>query len=186
VTDSQKNSLFKALASKSTYEVGLEFGFDKRYTTKRSIQNAVYRIYQEVLQNLDKFGIPQDTAELVQNVMAERSKTPSKTPVDMGEQALIEEGDTEAIVIGGRNKAGIVLHKKLDYLNRHPKMLMNENLATLAKTFGILFDKAQIIQGMATENIAIKAKIDDNMSVDDVKNALLKFREKTMEEKGRT
>lgn len=80
-----------------------------------------------------------------------------------------------------RNKAVQLLDKKLNMLNEDDEELKKTNMATLATVFGILFDKAQLAAGLATENIAIHAKIDVNMNADSALTELNKMREKFSE-----
>ena len=70
-----------------------------------------------------------------------------------------------------------LLEKRLLQLDENPEQLEKVNLATLATTFGILFDKIQLMNGLATENISIHAKIDVNMSSDKALDELNKMRE---------
>ena len=56
----------------------------------------------------------------------------------------------------------------------------------LATTVGILFDKGQIIQGEATENVAVLAKIKSDMSPEEMMDAVLKMREIHQVDKDRT
>lgn len=76
-----------------------------------------------------------------------------------------------------RNLAIQTLNKKLINLYEDPEQLEKINIAHLATVFGILFDKAQLAAGLATENIAIHAKIDVNMSSDKALEELNKMRE---------
>lgn len=76
-----------------------------------------------------------------------------------------------------RNLAITVLNKKLLGLADDEEELKKVNMATLATVFGILFDKAQLAAGLATENIAIHAKIDVNMTSDKALQELNKMRE---------
>lgn len=76
-----------------------------------------------------------------------------------------------------RNKAVQLLDKKLNMLNEDDEELKKVNMATLATVFGILFDKAQLADGLATENIAIHSKIDINMTSDSALQELNKMRE---------
>ncbi len=92
--------------------------------------------------------------------------------------------DTETMVEiakDTRNKAVQLLDKKLNMLNDDDEELKKVNMATLATVFGILFDKAQLAAGLATENIAIHAKIDINMNADAAMSELNKMREKFSE-----
>lgn len=81
-----------------------------------------------------------------------------------------------------RNKAVQILDMKLTDLFNDPHQLQKTNLATLATVFGILFDKAQLAAGLSTQNIAISAKIDVNMSSDKALDELNKMREKFNEQ----
>jgi hypothetical protein len=77
-----------------------------------------------------------------------------------------------------RNIAIQTLNKKLLEIYQDPEQLNKVNLATLATVFGILFDKSQLAAGLSTQNIAIQAKIDVNMSSDKALEELNKMREK--------
>jgi uncharacterized metal-binding protein len=59
-----------------------------------------------------------------------------------------------------RNLAVQTLNNKLVEVNSSPEKLEKVSLKELATVFGILFDKSRVMEGLATENIAIHAKID--------------------------
>lgn len=69
------------------------------------------------------------------------------------------------------------LNKKLIEIYDNPEELRKVNLVQLATTFAILFDKSQLIQGLATENLAIRARIDINMNSSQALEQLNKIRE---------
>lgn len=81
-----------------------------------------------------------------------------------------------------RNTVAEVLRLKLEQVMTDPDQLAKTNLATLATTFGILVDKALLLDGLATEHIAIQAKIDINMNSDTALQELNKMREKYAEQ----
>ena len=81
-----------------------------------------------------------------------------------------------------RNLALQTLSKALVNLHGDEEALKKANLATLATVYGILFDKSQLLNGLATENVAIHAKIDVNMSSDKALEELNRMREKYMEQ----
>ena len=189
---SKKGAIFRSLASNSYIDAGLEHNLDKHYANRNSIRNAVYRVYQEVLVEPGKFGISDEIVDLVKDGLKARSINKGKkaTPAENDAAAIKEDmspvnsGDIKAIVTGGRNKAAMLIDKKMDILLKSPKKLDAEKISSLATVFGIFFDKAQIVQGEATENIAVLAKnIDENMTSEEAMESLLKFREKTMEDK---
>lgn len=80
-----------------------------------------------------------------------------------------------------RNLAVQALNKMLLLLNTDDEMLKKMNPTQIATVFGIMFDKARLAEGMSTENIAIQAKIDINMSSDKALEELNKMREKFSE-----
>lgn len=77
-----------------------------------------------------------------------------------------------------RNTTAEVLKIKLQNLLSNPEELSKTNLVQLTTAFGTLVDKAQLLSGLATEHIAIKANIDINISSDEAINQLNKMREK--------
>lgn len=101
------------------------------------------------------------------------------TPFKQTNQELRKMGTQEMVEMAKdtRNMAIQVLNKKLINLNEDSDELKKINMATLATVFGILFDKAQLAAGLATENIAIHSKIDINMTSDIALQELNKMRE---------
>lgn len=116
------------------------------------------------------------------------ARTSGKEVVEqVGNHALrkIETAEMVEIAKDTRNKAVQLLDKKLNMLNEDDEELKKINMATLATVFGILFDKAQLAAGLATENIAIHAKIDINMNADAAVAELNKMREQFSEANGK-
>ena len=175
--------MFKALASKSYAQVAVDFGIDIHYKDQSGYRNAVYRIARDVLANPEKHGVSDDIVKMVKVAMEDRKANPTHTQIkEQDDSAILDFTDTQAVTIGGRNKAAQLLHKKMDMINKSPKLLQKENLVSLAKVFGIFFDKSQILQGQATENIAIKAKISKDMTPEESLEQLLRMRERRQEE----
>lgn len=81
-----------------------------------------------------------------------------------------------------RNLAIRVLNNKLIMLETDEEELKKTNMATLATVFGILYDKAALAAGMATENIAIHSKIDINITSDKALDELNRMRERFNQE----
>lgn len=104
-----------------------------------------------------------------------------KEPLAVTTKNELRKIDTEEMVElskDTRNLAIQTLNKKLLEVYGDEAQLNKVNLATLATVFGILFDKSQLMNGLATENIAIQAKIDINMNSDTALVELNKMREK--------
>lgn len=178
----KKGSLFKMLASKTLYEVGLEYGFDKKYKDSKAVKGAVYRIYQEVKKDPAKYYVQPETVELVTTSMTTRLSSPvivkgGAASLREKNDELINKTDIKSLVISGRNKAYSLISHKMDRLGASKKKLDAVSVGELAKVFGILFDKAQIIQGEATEHVAIMAKVSKDMNPEQALETVLKMRE---------
>lgn len=174
--DAKKGLLFKMLGSKSLYETGIAFGFDKHYKDANAVNGAVYRIYQQVKQDPERYMIPADTMEVIVANVSNRNA--SKTEGTLREKTdVLEKQDVKELVLTNKKKAMQLLGRKLDLIGSSKKRLDEVNLSSLAQTAGILFDKGQIVQGEATEHVALLAKIDEKMSPELAINAVLKMRE---------
>lgn len=123
--------------------------------------------------------------ETQRRLMARRSGKEPVVVKDKHELRKIETSEMIEIAKDTRNKAVQLLDKKLNMLNEDDEELKKINMATLATVFGILFDKAQLAAGLATENIAIHAKIDVNMNADAAVAELNKMREQFSEANGK-
>lgn len=181
--------IFKMLETKTLYETGIEFGLDKHYKNAQGVNNAVYAIYRKVLVDPQKYAVLPETAEKVKAVMSSRAVSTNKPDGHL--TTLREKLDAEAnpdfkdLVLSGRKKAFQLLNMKMDRIARSKKGLDEVNITALAQTFGILFDKSQIISGEATENIAVLAKVNKDMSSEEALAAILKMREVNNESKDR-
>lgn len=174
----QKRDIFKSLASESQFFVAKKFEFDKHYKSNGGMVNAVNKIYREVKEHPEQFGISQDILTLVETSMEARRNTKN----EVREPLIIPEVDTKDLVVGAQKKAWILLNKKLDYLFKNKRALKSESLMSIAKMAGISFDKAQIVKGEATEHIMLKARIDQNITPEQAIEQLLQFRESNITE----
>jgi len=174
LTDTQKHAIFKLLANMSQYRAGVEFGLDKYFEKPVQIINVVNRIYRDVKENPAKFAISQDVIELVEKGMVSRKGQHHELMELAKDPGELSDKD---LVIGVKRKAWVLLDEKLNYLVKHRKAFRQESLMSLAKMAGIAFDKAQIMKGEATEHIAIKAKVDSDITSQEAITQLLKLRE---------
>lgn len=184
LTDEKKGIIFRALAEKPLYETGLSFGLDKHYSSAANVKAKVQRIYQEVQKDPSRYMISQELVDTIVKIVASRSHTGRGFGADQTslreKKELAAVDDISELVLSGRNKAFALVHKKLDQVGRNKKSLAEVSLAQLTTTAAILFDKGQIVQGQATENIAVLAKIDDNISPEDAMKAILGMRDQNI------
>ncbi len=182
ITDKQKISFYKSLVTLNYTEAGAAIGMDRSYKTNDSLRSAAYKVYKDIVP--EKLGISAEIVDMVKKSIEARKVSGGRViteGVNAGD--LLDPEDTKGLVIGGRNKAAALLHKKMDRMSRSRKLLDAVSLSQLATTFGIMFDKAQIVQGQATENIAVLAKVDPNMTPEDALESLTKMREAVVSQK---
>lgn len=178
--ETKKGAIFKALATKSIIQVANEFDFDKYYKSSSGMRNAVHKIYREVQHEPEKFYLSQDTVDLVtQGIESRKSVGLANNRPTVREQREEEESKNfSELAQDGRNKAIKLLHKKMDRIDSSRKKLDNISAGELAKVYGILFDKSQIIKGEATEHVKVLSKnIDDSLTAEERLDYILKFRE---------
>lgn len=181
VTQEQEVAIFRRLAIKSAYEVGLEFGFEKMYKDAQAIRNAVQGIYKKVSRQPERYEITPEIIQVVKDAMAHRSLVRvQSTPLAEKE---IESADIKTLVTGVRDKAWRLMDRKLSRASKSNKKLDSVGFRELATMAGIAFDKSQIILGQATENVALMGKIEGNINPQDALDLVLKMREATVASK---
>lgn len=185
LSDSTKRAIFKTLASKSQYATGLEFGFDKHFDSNVKITNAVNKVYRQVKEAPEKYALDAEILSIVEKGMEERRMSGKSVLVEQNNNVAVtrlEALPERELVLGARKKVWVLLHKKLDAMAKNKRLFNSESLMSLAKVAGITFDKGQIVSGEATEHIAMKAKIDGNITSADALGELMRFREASLSE----
>ena len=172
LTQETQVELFKSLASTHLYEAGVNYNFDRFYKNKTSVKNAVYKIYNNIKNNPQDYGVTMETAELVAKAVSGRSAAPGARQV-----IDVSKLDTKEVLATLQGKSMNLLNKKLDAIGKSRKKLDAVSLSQLGTITGILFDKNQIIKGEATQNIAVHAKIEKDMSPEALMELVQKERE---------
>lgn len=167
--------MFLNLEEKSLLEVGYLFGLDRYLKTEGSIRSAVSRARNLVLQEPEKYGVSMEKVAYIQGLLNGRAIV--QKPETLREERSLETMDISTMVVDSRNLATKLVKKKLDHLDQSPKALAEMSLKELIGAFHILFDKGQIIQGQATENIAVLSKININLNPDEALAAIMRMRE---------
>lgn len=184
LTDEKKGIIFRMLAEKPLYETGVSFGFDKQYATAIAVKNKVYRIYQEVKKDPERYMVSPDLCDTITSIVSNRSadKTAGPTLHEKQEVQADKENDINDLILTGRIKAMKLVHRKIDSMQSR-REVKAANLGQLVTAAAILFDKGQIVSGQATENIAMMAKIDSNLPPEQALELVLKMREVNVAEK---
>lgn len=181
LTKQKKRDFYLSLLTMNFTEAGIAAGFGAMYNTNNSIRTNAFKLYKSL--DPKELELSDDVIEGVRMAIEKRKISNKVTQHEGIEGAILDPEDSKALVLGGRNKALMLLHKKMDMISKSKKAMEDLSLSQLATTVGILFDKAQIMKGEATENIAVMAKIDQNMTPEQSLDMLLKMREKLSEDK---
>ena len=186
LTNKQKSELFRELVKVSAYQAGIRMGLDKFYKNKWSLIAFVRKAEKEVRANPAKFGISQDTIEMLDASLAERK---SKKVAVIGQELAktpeisFAELDVKSLVDTASKKSLLLLHRRMDMLLDSKKQLKAVPLAALANVVGITFDKRQITKGEATEHVEMRSKIEiENKTPAEALTLLLNMREKMLTE----
>lgn len=172
----QEAEIAKALAYKSSYEVGLQFGFDKHYKDSKAIRNSVMNIYRKVKKSPEKYSVSTEVLSVVADAMGHRNILGAKKEIAVAEKE-IEGGSIRDLVVGVRDKSWRLIDRKLQRASKSNKRLDAVSFRDLGTLAGISFDKSQIITGQATEHIAVMSKIEGNIKPEDALDMVLKMRE---------
>jgi hypothetical protein len=189
LTPEQEKEFYKLLVTHNYAEAAAQIGMDAFYSGD-GLRRVGYQIYQRL--DVSKLGIDQDLQDMVTQAIEARKIFKGRKPENQeklpAEQEftpaeLLDPKDTKQLVLGGRNKAAILLHKKFDLLNKNKQALKDTSLSQLGTVFGILFDKSQIIQGEATEHVAVMSKNIKDMNPEESLDAILRMREEEIASK---
>jgi basic membrane lipoprotein Med (substrate-binding protein (PBP1-ABC) superfamily) len=183
LTPEKEGAIVRALANQSSLAVGLEFGLDKHYGSTQKVRNAVNNIYKKVMRDPSKYGIGEEVLGMIKQGMRTRSLTTTHTEAPTLHEQGIDSRDIGQVVGSVRDKTWKLIDKKLDRYTNSKKRLDEISFQQLGTLAGISFDKGQILQGKATENIAVLGKLQDGLSPQEMLELALKAREQNVAEK---
>lgn len=179
MTTETELAIFHRLAFKTALEAGYEFKLDQYYKDQKSIRNAVMYIYRKVKEAPDKYGLQPQARQIVLDAMAHRNVSGVSREISLAEKE-VDAQDIKSLVIGVRDKAFRALDKKLTRALKSKRALDAIPIQSLSTAAGTMFDKAQIIQGQATEHVALMGKIEGNIDPKDAMDLVLRMREKNV------
>lgn len=197
LSNEEKRQFFLDNAETDFYTLGKKYRLDFETEARNTIITRASRIFNEVKKNPDNYGLAPDEVARVLSVRAYRlgpafgAKHQANLQVGTHILPTSEKGTVDLdlkkiafkdMVLHARTKALNLLHKKLDRIAEDDN-IDAVRIVELTTAFGTIFDKTQIVTGEATENVAILAKIDKDMSPDDALLAVLAMREANQVEK---
>lgn len=160
-------------------EVGLEFKLDQKYKDNKAIRNAVQGIYLKVKANPEKYGVTQEVVALVAAAAAHRNMVGAQKEVSKAE-SQIEGGSIKELIVGVRDKSWRLIDRKLSLASRSKTALGTLSMRDLVIVAGTSFDKTQILQGLATEHVAVMGKIEGNIDPAQALDLVMKMREQNI------
>ncbi len=174
--EDQAGRIFLELEDHVSIEVAYLFGLDRYMKSEGSMKSGITRAYNMVLDNPMKYDILPEKAAFIQGVVSQRILR-KKDPETLREEQDLAKMDITGVMLTTRDLAAKLVRQKLDYLNSHPKALKEEKLKDLSWVLGVLFDKGQILQGAATEHIAVMSNLPEHMNPDEALEAIRNMRE---------
>jgi len=179
-TDEKRALMAKALASKTAYQVGIDFGLDKHYKNANTVSAIVTRNWYKVRNEPEKYALSPDLIETVSTAMQERGLANRQGKLRVTHKEAVDKMLTEKIenlAVNNRQKAWALLSLRLDDLLSTRRKREKVSIGEIAKVAAIAFDKGQLIEGKATEHVAMLAKIDGDMSPQEMIEMTMKMRE---------
>lgn len=184
LTPEKKALITKMLKDKTAYEVGLAFELDKHYKNAATMIATVSKIYNQVKNNPEKYAMDPMIIKEVEAKVNSRRAVSVRGEEGVAERKTLRQITDEKknmkiedIALDNRAKAAALLSIRLDdYLNSK-KHRSKIGLGELAKVYGITFDKGQIVEGKATDHVAMMAKIDGDMTPGEAIDVVMKMRE---------
>jgi len=174
--EAEAGRIFLHLEDKSYTEVAYMFGLDRYLANEASMRSGITRAYNLVLDNPSKYDIPSDKAAYIQGKVTGRG-VGRKNPETLRQEKEMKEADIGALITGSRDLVTRLLNRYLEYLDKNPKALKEQKIRDLAWVVGVLFDKGQIVSGLATENIAVMSNLDAKLDPEEALKAILQMRE---------
>jgi hypothetical protein len=164
LTPEKKAAIATMLLKKSAYDVGIEFELDKYYKNSATMISTVSRdlmVQVELAVKARTYKIEGQGERVTLRQLADEKKN----------KPIAE------IALDNRSKASALLNIKLDDLLYNKKARAKVSIGEMAKVYGITFDKGQIVEGKATDHVAMMAKVEGNMSPSEAIDIVLKMRE---------
>lgn len=182
LTEKQMGELYLHLENKTFMGASLEMKMDKWYA-KNSLVPTAQRIAAMVRLNPERFGVPPEAMVKVDYAIKERNLRTTVRETKEEKDLASENQNFKNILEDTRAGLLEILAKKVSRIRRSTKKIDEMNLGTLATALAIIIDKTQLIRGEATENVAVLAKIDQNISPEAALEMILKMRETNLESK---
>lgn len=187
LTKEQKVKIFNDVATNTYTETGYLNGLDKKYASDRSMSNAIGRIVRDILKNPGDYGVSEDKKNTIEQILKNRqvaspSNSRKKNALSQKKADYYMEKPVEELVEEGSKKAYALLNMKMDTYFQDNKKLDKTSLSQFTSNFDTMFDVRQIVSGKATEHIAFQGEIDTNMKPEEALEAVMKLREKNIED----
>lgn len=179
-TDDMCVQIFESLATRSMHETGLYLGLGPKYKNSSSMIAGISRAFGRVMANPEHFGIPVEVAHQTDKIIKSRNSIASKSLNTLKLESNLKELDGksfEELVMNNRVKAWTLLQLKMNDILSSKQKREKVSVGELAKVAGITFDKGQLVEGKATDHVALMAKVDTETTPEAAMQQILKMRE---------
>lgn len=196
-TNEQKGIIATDILNRQLTEALINTGMADRHTRLDSARRAFIKICGDVVRDPSKHGIDNRTAVLIANkinleIAPDYHLDVAKMNLQLNgikEEKVIaakeKQDDISNTVLNVRDMTWSILDKKLSRLMMNDAAIDKLNLGTLGFFAGIMFDKGRLVQGKATQHIALQAKIAKDLTAEQALELALKQQEIIVENKTR-
>jgi hypothetical protein len=174
-----QREIFVGLQTKTTNQLAIEYGFDKRYKDLNQARSAVYHVYQQVCKVPEMYGVSEQMVDATRHAIEYR-KSGAKlqvTKLDDSERINFIKDELGGI----RDKTSKLISMKLDRALMSKKEREKLSIKDLASVLSTVIDKSRLLGGQSTENVLHYAKVAKDISPDEALSIVLKAREALQE-----
>jgi hypothetical protein len=182
LTDEEMGVFYRLLETKTYMAACLEMKMDRWYS-KNSLIPTAQKMVNMVRQDPEKYKVHPDSIVRIEHAIRERDVNRKTRETALEKNLATENQNFKNILEDTRAGLLDILSRKVKRIGRSNKKIDEMNLGTLATTLAIIIDKTQLIRGEATENVAVLAKIDQNISPEAALDMILRMRETNLESK---
>ncbi len=182
MTDAQMGNLYRLLREKTYMGAALEMKLDRWYKPNTMVA-VVQKVTGLVRRDPGKYFVLPESVKEIDYALSQRSFSKRLAETRLERDVASQNQEFKNILEDTRAGLLDILHRKVKRIGRSNKKIDEMNLGTLATSLAIIIDKLQLVRGEATENVAVLAKIDQNISPEAALEMVLKMRETNLDQK---
>ena len=176
-------AMYRAMRDKTLSAVAQEFGLVEHYkgSKPRAISFLHSGVYRKVSLDPAKYGVSEEFRKEVHDAISNRSVVKRNEEGLYFNNPTTKNDESTNLITSLKDKVIKLAHMKVDRIMSSKKNVDEANMSTIFTSLGIIFDKSQIATGQATENIAMIAKVNQDMTAEEAMKIVLQKREQNQE-----